>query len=228
MTIKADLPALVEELRVVTRPDASLSPEQRDAQALVYTKRLAAFDPRDVKAAITRWPTEFWPAWSLLQAAVDDAALKRRQGEAVNSNRPRHGENFVERALRLGFDAGAMSHIGVGGWGPLLAYMEERDPETKRLLHPLSDEGVTDALRWCQDHPGRSWRPMRPRPTPADVRETARLVRDIRTSPQNYVHAAGLADIGENLIRRHIANGHCPADVERDFPHLQPVLEAAE
>jgi hypothetical protein len=114
MTTKADLPALVEELRVVTRPDTSLSPEQRDAQALVYTKRLVAFDPRDVQAAIRNWPTEFWPAWSLLQAAVDDAALKRRQSETVNSNRPRRGEGFVERCLRLGWHAGRLSAISAG------------------------------------------------------------------------------------------------------------------
>jgi hypothetical protein len=227
MTAKADLPALVEELRVVTRPDASLSPEQRDAQALVYTKRLAAFDPRDVQAAIRDWPTEFWPAWSLLQAAVDDAALKRRQSETVNSNRPRRGEGFVERCLRLGFHAARLSAISAGCWRPILEWAEERD-EQGDVKHPLSDDALRACLTWCEEHPGRAWRPPVPRPTPAAVRETARLVRDLRADPQNHVAPAALAAIGEQMLARHIAEGHAPPDVERDFPHLAPVLEAAE
>jgi hypothetical protein len=211
----------------------NLAAEELDAKAKVYIQELtrAGFDPRDVADAVGAWPTEFFPgSWTLLRAAVDDAALRRRQGEAVNGNRPRRGENFVERAHRLGFDASAMSHVGVGGWGPLLAYIEERDEETGRLLHPLSDEGLADALRWCQSHPGRAWRPLRPRPAPAAVRETARLVLDMRADPSAYVAAPSLVAIGENLLRRHVAEGHAPSDVEIQFPHLQPasVLEAAE
>jgi hypothetical protein len=67
-----------------------------------------------------------------------------------------------------------------------------------------------------------------PRPTPAAVRETARLVRDLRATPQDYVAASALAAIGEQLLARHIAEGHAPPDVDRDFAHLAPVLEAAE
>lgn len=209
----------------------NLSPEEMDAKAKTYIQELtrAGFDPRDVAAAVGAWPTEYFPgSWTLLRAAVDDAALRRRQGETANSDRPRRGENFVERCLRLGFHAGRLSAISAGCWRPILEWSEKRDEKTGQPLHPLSDDALRSCLTWCEENPGRAWRPPVPRPTAATVRETARLVRDLRATPQDYVAPQALAAIGEQMLARHIAEGHAPPDVARDFAHLSPELEAAE
>lgn len=199
----------------------NLTAEDVASKAKTYAEELVRgnHDARDVAAAVEAWPAEFFPnSWNLLRAAVDDAALRRRQAEAGRAQAPRRGESFVERCLRLGFHAGRLSAIGAGHWSPIF------DADRQ---HGLSDEGVAAALRWCEEHPGRSWRAPVPNATPASVRETARLVRDMRARPQDYACAPALIDVGENLLRRHIAHGTAPADVVRDFPHLLDREEVA-
>lgn len=202
----------------------NLTAEEVASKAKTYAEELVrgTYDSRDVAAAVEAWPAEFFPnSWNLLRAAVDDAALRRRQAEATGGTRPpRRGESFVERCLRLGFHAGRLAAIGAGHWSPIFD-LDRHNPGG------LSDEGVTAALRWCEEHPGRSWRAPVPNATPAGVRETARLVRDLRADPAAYACASQLAAIGENLLRRHIAHGTAPADVMRDFPHLIDREEAA-
>lgn len=220
MKKSTDLLDLMEELRLAApRRQDGVSAEDQAKQVALYAERLADFDSRDVAAAVRDWPTEWWPAWTLLKAAVDDASLRRRQAEAGRAQAPRRGEGFVERCLRLGFHAGRLAAIGAGHWSPIF--------DADRA-NPLSDEGAAAALRWCEEHPGRSWRAPVPDATSASVRETARLVQDMRANPANYACAAALIDVGENLLRRHIAHGTAPADVLRDFPHLlDPVDDAA-
>lgn len=194
------------------RPSGNLTPQDQSTQIALYAEDLAdsGYDPRDVAAAALAWPTEFFPAWALVKAAVEDAASRRKLQEGQQAKAPvgpaASGENFVERALRLGFHAGRLSRIGHGRWH---AIAEEH---ASGRLH---DADFAAALRWCEANLGFPWRRTRTAPVdPEAVRESGRLLERIRKHPEAYNGLApALMKMGEDLMARHIARGEAPKEV---------------
>jgi len=82
----------------------------------------------------------------------------------------------------------------------------------------MTDEQVVQALQWCEEHPGMTWKPVKKPSTPEEIRHTAKLVIDIEASPESFRSGPALAKLGRLLIYRHIANGTCPSDVATFFP----------
>jgi hypothetical protein len=216
---------LLRELRAATRRGNNLTAEDQAEQAKLYAGRLSGFDVRDLAEAVREWPGDFWPdSWNLLRAAVDDAALRRRQREATQAQAPaahrgRPAESFLGRCLRLGYDAGRVSAISYHGWQNLAS---------EHQAGRLTDAGLVEGLRWCDENGGRVWKPEPEPATHESIRETCKLLAAVRGQPELFHAPALIALIGDELIRRHIEAGRAPTDVTDWFgPRLQKTEQAA-
>lgn len=59
-----------------------------------------------------------------------------------------------------------------------------------------------------------------PLSTPDDIRETCKFVEEVRGSPERFIAAPTVVEIGEFLIARHIVAGRAPPDVITFYGHL--------
>jgi hypothetical protein len=189
-----------------------------ELQLADYASELTTYEPADVEAACLGWSrkSKWWPALAELIEAADEAKLKREH-QRISHTRAQPGENFIQRCLRLGFHAGRMSTISHSGWKNI---WEQSEPDRQHPVRwdPMTDEQVVQALQWCEEHPGMTWKPAKIPSTPEEIRHTAKLVFDIEASPESFSSGPALAKLGRTLIYRHIANGTCPPDVATFFP----------
>jgi hypothetical protein len=217
-------------LRSLVRMPKEMAGADMDLQLVGYMNALCRYDPRDVEAACRSWVevkrSKFFPTLPDLLDEADEAKLKREHQQLAHAPARAHaGENFIQRCHRLGFGADRMSTIGSGAWKNI---WERSEPDRERPARwvPLTDGHVLLALQWCEAHPGVTWKPIA-HATPAEIRETMRLVLQMEANPAAYFAPAtpSLIAIGREMIRRHIEAGRAPADVVEWF---EPLPVAAE
>jgi hypothetical protein len=198
---------LLTRLRSMVRMPKDMAGADLDLQMADYARVLSKYAPQDVEAGILRWAEshKFWPTLNELLRSVGEAGAGRLSAIAQRGK----GENFVQRALRLGFHAGRLSEIGYQQWQHI-------------ANRPLDDVEVVQALSWCEANPGRTWGTEKAPATADEIRTTAKLVFDIDATPESFIAGRALAKIGRELIRRHMEAGTCPPDVATFFAPLPP------